>query len=238
MLETKYSKFLTILLIVIIVAIIGLAGYLGYTYYRNYSIDKESEKFVSTFVEEVSDKTNTTGETNSSGDEATTLGSISSNLNSASTESTNNTNSTSNSAVANKTYKGFNTLGTIEIPSIDIKYPVLDYPPTVKKLETSVVVTYPTKDVKLNTVGNVVIVGHNYRNGIFFSNLKKVANGDKISITGLDGKKVTYKVYNTFTAGVNDTSFYNRDTDGKMEITLSTCTDDSTARFIVEARAE
>ena len=36
----------------------------------------------------------------------------------------------------------------------------------------------------------------------------------------------------------NDTESYNKDTDGKMEITLSTCTDDSSARLIIEARAE
>ena len=42
--------------------------------------------------------------------------------------------------------------------------------------------------------------------------------------------------YNIFEASESDTSFYNRDTDGKREITLSTCTDDSSARLIIEAR--
>ena len=143
----------------------------------------------------------------------------------------------SSSTSTTKTYKGFNVIGTIEIPSTNIKYPVLNDPPTVKKLETSVVALYPS-NTQLNTVGNVVIVGHNYRNGLFFSNNKKLKNGDKIYITDTDGKRVTYVIYKTFQAAENDTSFYNRDTDGAMEITLSTCTDDSSARIIVCAKAQ
>ena len=55
----------------------------------------------------------------------------------------------------------------------------------------------------------------------------------------LYGKKVTYIVYNVFQTNVNDTECYNRDTDGKMEITLSTCTDASNdQRIIVLAAAE
>lgn len=223
MFETKYSKFLTVLLVVIIVAVIGLAGYLGYDYYKNYSISNDSDQYVSTFVEEVENTTATANTTEQTG-------SISNDISSATAGSSNGGSST-------KTYKGFNVIGTIEIPKTDVKYPVLQDPPTVKKLETAVVALYPQNAV-LNTVGNVVIVGHNYRNGLFFSNNKKLSNGDKIYITDLNGNKVTYTIYNIFQAAENDTSFYNRDTDGAMEITLSTCTDDSSARIIVEARAE
>ena len=52
------------------------------------------------------------------------------------------------------------------------------------------------------------------------------------------GKKVTYIVYKTFQTDENDTSFYNRDTNGAREITLSTCTDDSSARTIILAKAQ
>ena len=37
-----------------------------------------------------------------------------------------------------------------------------------------------------NEIGNFCIVGHNYRNGLFFSNNKKLEKGDKIYITDLD----------------------------------------------------
>ena len=129
-------------------------------------------------------------------------------------------------------------IGTIEIPKTNANYPVLQDPPTVKKLETSVAALYP-QNAELNTVGNVVIVGHNYRNGLFFSDNKKLTNGDQIYITDLNGNRVTYTVYNVFQTAENDTSFFNRDTDGAMEITLSTCTDASDdQRIIVQARAE
>ena len=117
-------------------------------------------------------------------------------------------------------------------------YPVLEDPPTVKKLEVAVAALYPQNAV-LNQVGNVVIAGHNYRNGLFFSNNKKLTNGDEIYIKDLNGNKVKYKVYKVFQTNQKDTSFFNRDTDGAMEITLSTCTDASNdQRIIVQARAE
>lgn len=223
MLETRYSKFLTILLVVIVVAIIGLAGYLGYNYYKNYSIGNDSDQYVSTYIEEVGNTANQSNTTDGTG-------SISENITAADTGS-------NNSGTTTKEFKGYAIAGTIEIPKTGLKSPVYKDPPTVKKLEYAVAALYPQNAV-LNTTGNVVIVGHNYRNGLFFSDNKKLSNGDKIYVTDLNGNKVTYVIYNIFQAAENDTSFYNRDTDGAMEITLSTCTDDSTARLIVEAKAE
>lgn len=221
MFEAKYSKFLTVLLIIIIVAVIGLGWFLGYNYYKKYSTDKDSEKFVSTFTEDI-------GETDQNIVPEET-GSIAENITSVDTAQSNG---------KMKTYKGFNAIGTIEIPKTGVSYPILQDPPTPKKLETAIVALYP-QDATLNTVGNVVLVGHNYRNGQFFSNNKKLTNGDRIYITDLYGNKVTYVIYNVFQTGVNDTEFYNRDTDGKMEITLSTCTDASNdQRIIVLAAAE
>ena len=69
-------------------------------------------------------------------------------------------------------------------------------------------------------------------------NNKKLNIGDKIYITDTTGTKLTYTIYNKFETTPEDTSFYQRDTDGKAEVTLSTCTDDSSARLIIEARAE
>lgn len=221
MLETKYSKFLTILLVIIIIAVIGLVGYLGFNYFRNYSINKDSSDYVSTFAEEVTDSAKQTGDASEDSGE-----SLSQNINAAEANS--------NSGV--KTYKGFPVVGTIEIPTTGIEYPILQDPPTVQKLDTAVVALYPQNAV-VNTEGNVVIVGHNYRNGMFFSDNKKLSAGDKVYITGLDGQRVTYEIYDKFQAKENDTSFYNRDTEGKREVTLSSCTDASDDnRIIVLAR--
>lgn len=225
MFEAKYSKFLTVLLIIIIVAVIGLGGILGYNYYKKYSTDSDSEKFVSTFTEDI-------GETDSNptqtGETPAESGSIAENITQA---------EVSSSTGKIKKYKGFNAIGTIEIPKTGVSYPVLQDPPTKKKLETAIVALYPA-GAELNTVGNVVLVGHNYRNGQFFSNNKKLANGDKIYITDLNGNKVTYVVYSVYQTNQSDTESYNRDTNGKREITLSTCTDASNDQRIIVLAAE
>ena len=122
----------------------------------------------------------------------------------------------------------------MEIPATNFKYPVLEKV-TKKSIETAVAFLYGSG---LNQPGNTVIIGHNYRNGLFFSNNKKLNIGDKIYITDNDGKKLTYTIYNKFETTPEDTSFYQRDTGGKAEVTLSTCTDDSKARLIICAKTE
>ncbi len=60
--------------------------------------------------------------------------------------------------------------------------------------------------------GNTVLVAHNYRNGTFFSNNKKLAIGDKIYITDNTGRKIEYTIYNTYTTSDSDFSYATRDT--------------------------
>lgn len=228
MFESKYSKFLTVLLVIIIVAVIGLLGYLGYSYYKSYTLDKDATDAAQKFEEQTSQ-----GIVESTGNVVApvqnTTGEISENIEAANMTNLNG---------GTKTYKGFEMIGSIEIQKTNINYPVLQAPPTPKKLEVSVAAVYP-QDAQLNTVGNVVISGHNFRNGTFFSNNKNLVEGDKIYITDLTGRKVAYTVYKAFLTDKSETEFYNRDTDGKMEITLSTCADDSTTqRVIVQARAD
>ena len=93
----------------------------------------------------------------------------------------------------------------------------------------------------LNHVGNTVIVGHNYRNRLFFSRNKNLNIGDKIIIKDCTGLEITYTIFNKFTANKDDASFYQRETNGKREITLSTCTDQGTKtgeRLIICARED
>ena len=222
MFESKYSKVLTVILVIVIIAIIGLLGFLAYEYYQNYMVTKDTSEFVENFQGEVSSEVPSDDDSNTAND--------------------NNTNpfeqiqdiETSSSSKKQPTYKGFGVYGTMVIPKTNFTYPVLDTM-TPKSLETAVVFLY---GVGLNQPGNSVIVGHNYRNGLFFSNNKKLSVGDKIYITDNDGKRLTYTIYSKFEATPEDTSFYQRDTQGKPEITLSTCTDDSSARLIIFAKAD
>ena len=123
-------------------------------------------------------------------------------------------------------------MGVISIPSINIEYPILEKE-TTQSLKIAIVYLYGPG---ANKVGNTVFQGHNYRNGLFFSNLHKLKDGDKIYITDTTGTKITYEVYRNFTAKATDTSFYKRDTAWKREITLSTCTTEYTDRTIILAR--
>lgn len=228
MFESKYSKVLTTILIIVIIAIIGLLGFLGYDYYQNYVITTDTSDFVDNFQGEIAE-----GEISEDNND----NQISDNEN----ETTNpfdkikDANTTTNNGTAAKpTYKGFGVYGTIEIPAINLKYPILDKV-TKKSIETAVAFLYGSG---INQPGNSVIIGHNYRNGLFFSNLKKLKVGDKIYITDNSGTKMTYTIYNKFEATPEDTSFYQRDTGGKPEVTLSTCTDDSKARTIICGKVE
>lgn len=227
MFESKYNKLLTIILIVVVIAIIGLLTFLAINYFNSASDTEEAAQFVSEYQgdDEVTDESD---ETDDSDDEDNTslekLDEVSSDENSSSSSGT----------TKKKTYKGYIVNGTMEIPKTNFSYPVLEEY-SKKSLETSVVLLY---GAGLNQVGNTVIIGHNYRNGQFFSNNKKLSTGDKIYITDYTGNKVTYTIYNKFETTPEDTSFYTRDTNGKAEITLSTCTDDSSARLIIFAKAD
>ena len=222
MFESKYSKVLTVILVIVIIAIIGLLGFLAYDYYQNYIITNDTSDFVDNFQGELVDgeasEENTIADTNITNPfeeiKDSNIGS---------------------SSKTKKTYKGFEVLGTMEIPKTNFKYPVIAPNVTTKKLETSVVFLYGNG---LNQVGNSIIIGHNYRNGLFFSNNKKLSIGDKIYVTDNNGNKIEYTIYNKFETTPEDTSFYQRNTAGKPELTLSTCTDDSKARLIIFARPE
>ena len=219
MFESKYSKVLTVILVIVVIAIVGLLGFLGYQYYQNFIVTKDTSEFVDNFQGEVENKDGDKNNT-SDGDTTNPFDKIK--------------DAEKSSGSTKKMYKGFGVLGTMEIPAINLKYPILEKV-TKKSIETAVAFLYGSG---INQPGNSVIIGHNYRNGLFFSNIKKLNLGDKIFITDNDGNKLTYNIYNKFETTPEDTSFYQRDTGGKPEVTLSTCTDNSAARTIIFAKAE
>ena len=153
MFESKYSKVLTVILIIVIIAVLGLLGFLAYNYYQNYIISRDTSAFVDDFQGEVKD-----GEANDNGTNTTDENPFDQLQDSNASEST------------TRTYKGFGVLGTMEIPATNFKYPVLEKV-TKKSIETAVAFLYGSG---LNQPGNSVIIGHNYRNGLFFSNNKKL----------------------------------------------------------------
>ena len=126
----------------------------------------------------------------------------------------------------------------INIPSIDVNYPILK--------ETSGTIDHIDELLKIspcffwghepNEVGNYCIVGHNYRSTKFFSKVLDLENDDIIEITDLTGRTLQYSVYDKFVVGPEDLDCTSQLTNGMKEVTLITCTNDSTKRVIVKAR--
>ena len=224
MFNSKYSKVLTVVLVIAIILIIALIAYFSYDIYRKYYTNKGASDAVDQFQDGYVNKIPNKNNTNNTNDENIVINGIDISPN-------NNTNNSGTSTAVKEKYQGFTMVGTIEISKINLKYPILEGVST-KALDTAVCLQYG----KLNQIGNSVVIGHNYRNGTFFSNLYKLSNGDKITISDYTGKKITYTIYDKFEAEPEDVSFYTRDTNGARELTLSTCTDDSSKRTIIFAK--
>jgi len=128
------------------------------------------------------------------------------------------------------------TIGKINIPKINCTYPILSS--ETENYDTLLKIA-PCKfhGSNPNEIGNLCIIGHNYRNSQFFSKVPKLVNGDIIEITDNFGKTVNYEVYDKYIVNYTDTACTTQQTDGKKEITLITCTDASDEnRVIVKAR--
>ncbi len=133
----------------------------------------------------------------------------------------------------------YTTIGTINIPKINVQYPILDGQTDSAQETESLLKISPTKfwGCNPNEVGNFCIVGHNYRNKRFFSKVPTLENGDVIEITDAEGRTLRYSVYNKFEVVPEDLSCTSQLTNGRKEITLITCTNDSKMRVIVKAKA-
>ena len=129
-------------------------------------------------------------------------------------------------------YRGYDMIGTIQIPKIKVKAPIVDKV-TPSSIAASVGLLYGPG---LNLPGNNVLVAHNYRNGTFFSNNKKLEVGDKIYITDLEGEKVEYTITKTYITADTDFSYATRNTEENREISLSTCTTDASKRLVIWAK--
>ncbi|MGN1271013.1 MAG: sortase [Clostridia bacterium] len=223
----KYGNTLTVILIIIIVVVVVGGGILLYNYViKPHNKEKEAAQAIAEFDKLM-------GEDNNQGqnDQEVDIDEIDRELQRIAEEGKSGT------GAKKKAYYGdFVMIGYITIPKTNIKLPILE-DTSPKALETSVAVLYPSNP-QLNEPGNTVIIGHNYRNGKLFSNNKKLSVGDKVLIKDTTGRELTYTIYQKFEAEANDASFYNRDTNGIPEITLSTCTDDSKKRIIIFAKAD
>ncbi len=132
------------------------------------------------------------------------------------------------------TYKGYDVIGIIEIPKINIKYPILS-----KTTEESMLVSV-TKfwGPGINEIGNITIAGHNNFSGTMFGKTKKLEKNDIIKLTDLKNNTIEYKVFDKYSIDPNDVSCVESVKEGTREVTLLTCTKGHKERLIVKARED
>ena len=231
--NSKYGTVLTVILIIAVIAIVGIVCVIGYRMYSAYYVDTGATQAATQFEQSLQNNI-ANGQNVVSGNNISATDTTKTDITGVddTTIANNGNNNNGNSQTTTK-YKGFDVVGTIQIPAINLKYPILGKI-TTTSLKTSVVLMYTAQGV--NNEGNTVIMGHNYRNGTMFSNVDKLAKGDLIYITDTAGRKVKYQIYSIYRASGSESEYITRNTEGRREISLSTCTDDSKARTIVLAR--
>ena len=124
----------------------------------------------------------------------------------------------------------YSVVGIVNIPKINSRYPIIAET-TDSLLKVSVCKFWGSNP---NEVGNLCIVGHNYKNSKFFSKVPTMVVGDIVEITDLSGKTVQYAAYDIYTVDPSDTKCTSQLTQGKKEVTLITCTNDAKQRVIVK----
>lgn len=133
---------------------------------------------------------------------------------------------------------GYDVIGTIKIPKINIEYPIVAIenpnPDETKIPLTFSIVRYWGGEV--NGYGNLSIAGHNKYDGTMFGKVNKLDVGDVLSLTDLKKQTVFYKVYSKFVTDPNDISVLENKNENEREVTLITCTDGNKKRLILKAK--
>lgn len=220
--RNKGKVFFNIIIAISIIALISVLGYVAYYYISNYIALKEAEEAVAEFEESVI-VVEVEDESEENVQEPTVVEGP------KEQPQTLSNNKNPGNASSNKDYK---VIGVIQIPKTKVKAPIVDKV-TPKSISAAVATLYGPG---LNEIGNTVLVAHNYRNGTFFSNNKKLVVGDKIYITDNNGKKIEYTITKTYVAGDMEFDYATRNTNGKREISLSTCTTDPKKRLVIWAK--
>lgn len=133
----------------------------------------------------------------------------------------------------------YSTVAVLNIPKIDITYPVIYSENTSEQTTEDLLKISIMKywGPEANMPGNFCIIGHNYRNKRFFSNLSKLVNGDKIYLTDKTNKTLEYRVYASYVIEPTDVRCTSQLTNGNTDITLITCAQSGQKRTVVKARA-
>lgn len=120
-------------------------------------------------------------------------------------------------------------IGILEIPRFDTELPIIGkWSYNLLKIS---VCRY--KGPMPNEKGNLVIIGHNYKSGAHFGNLKNIEVGDELYLTNAKtGERVRYEVYQV--KSIAPDAFSALDSyHGPAGLTLMTCRNNGTNRLLV-----
>lgn len=125
-----------------------------------------------------------------------------------------------------------NLFGIIEIPKLDLYYPVFSH------LEENLLKISPCKfyGTSPKEVGNICIAGHNYNNSMFFSKLHLLNNEDQIYLYDNSGYKYIYSVFKSYEVKEDDLSPIFDYNSFSKELTLVTCNNMNSNRLIVKSK--
>ena len=129
-------------------------------------------------------------------------------------------------------FKGYKVEGIIEIPNINIKYPIIDH----TNEETMKVSITKFWGPQANEIGNYTVAGHNNKDGTMFGKTKYLQIGDKIKLTNLKNETIEYGVFKIYSIDPDDVSCVESVESGTREITLITCTNGHKNRLVTKAR--
>lgn len=129
-------------------------------------------------------------------------------------------------------FKGQKVIGLIQIPAIDLEYPILEKT-TNLAMATSISRYYGGE---INEYGNVSLAGHNNYSGTMFGKNKNLKKGDKVLLTDLTGKTIKYEIFDSFVTHPDDTSVLETKDKTIREVTLITCKNGRSQRLIIKAK--
>ena len=129
-------------------------------------------------------------------------------------------------------FKGYKIEGIIEIPKINIKYPIIDH----TNEETMKVSITKFWGPQANEIGNYTVEGHNNKDGTMFGKTKYLQIGDKIKLTNLKNETIEYEIFKIYSIDPDDVSCVESVENGTREITLITCTNGHKNRLVTKAR--
>ena len=121
-------------------------------------------------------------------------------------------------------------IAILEIEGLDIRYPVVE---GCSATNLNYAIGHMSETANVGEKGNCVLAGHNgSRYGEFFTHLNQVKKGDVVTLLDREAVLHRYEVKDYLVVGPYDNSIRTQGED--EELTLFTCAEKGTKRFVVK----